>query len=70
MAEPVDDMREAEIMAAIQQYKAKIDAQRPRANPATAPHLRTDQTWNAAQLWASAMMDSLQQPGAPAQPSA
>ena len=28
MPEPVDDMRQAEIMAAIQQYKARIDAQR------------------------------------------
>jgi hypothetical protein len=69
MAEPIDDMREAEIMAVIQQHKAKIDAQRPRAQPATGPHLATDQTWNAAQLWASAMMDSLQQPGAPVQPT-
>src|ERR1700735_658559 len=33
MPEPIDDMREAEIMAAIQQYKAKIDSQRPRAHP-------------------------------------
>src|SRR5580704_19361945 len=50
MQEPVDDMREAEIMAAIQQYKAKIDSQRPRAHPATGPHPATneprDQTWN------------------------
>ena len=41
MPEPVDDMRQAEIMAAIQQYKAKIDTQRPRAHPATGPHLAT-----------------------------
>src|SRR5271168_4036378 len=63
MQEPVDDMREAEIMAAIQQYKAKIDSQRPRAHPTTGPHLPTDQTWNP-ELWASAMIDSLQQRGA------
>src|SRR6202795_3005246 len=68
MPEPVDDMRQAEIMAAIQQYKAKIDAQRPRAHPATGPHLPPDQTWDP-ELWASAMLDSLQQPGAPVQPS-
>jgi hypothetical protein len=68
MPEPIDDMREAEIMAAIQQYNAKIDAQRPRAHPATAPHLPTDPTWNP-QLWASAMLDSLQHPGTPVQPS-
>ena len=37
-------MREAEIMAVIQQAKAKIDTQRPRAHPATGPHLATDQT--------------------------
>ena len=66
--EPIDDMREAEIMAVIQQAKAKIDTQRPRAHPATAPHLATDQTWDA-HLWASAMMDSLQQPAAPVQPA-
>ena len=35
MQEPVDDMRQPEIMAAIQQYKAKIDSQRPR--PPTQP---------------------------------
>jgi hypothetical protein len=68
MAEPVDDMREAEIMAAIQQYKAKIDSQRPRAHPATGPHLPAAQRWNP-QLWASAMLDSLQQPASPVQPS-
>ena len=68
MPEPIDDMRQAEIMAAIQQYKAKIDSQRPRAHPATGPHLATDQTWDP-ELWASAMMNSLQQPGAPVQPS-
>jgi hypothetical protein len=39
MAEPIDDMREAEIMAVIQQHKANINSQRPRANPVTAPHL-------------------------------
>jgi hypothetical protein len=55
-------------MAAIQQYKAKIDTQRPRAHPSNGPDLPTDQTWNA-QLWASAMLDSLQQPGAPVQSS-
>jgi hypothetical protein len=73
MPDPVDDMREAEIMAATQQYKAKIDAQRPRAHPATGPHLATNeprgQTWDP-ELWASAMLDSLQHPGAPVQPSA
>jgi hypothetical protein len=68
MPEPIDDMREAEIMAAIQQHKANVNTQRPRANPAAAPHLATDQTWNP-QLWASAMIESLQQPAAPAQPS-
>ena len=68
MPEPIDDMRQAEIMAAIQQHKAKVNAQRPRAHPATGPHLAPDQAWNP-QLWASAMLDSLQQPSAPVQPS-
>jgi hypothetical protein len=68
MAEPVDDMRQAEIMAAIQQFKAKIDAQRPRGHPTPGPHLAPDQTWDP-ELWASAMLDSLQQQGAPIQPS-
>jgi hypothetical protein len=72
MPEPIDDMREAEIMAAIQQAKANINAQRPRAHPATGPHPATndprDQTWDP-QLWASAMIESLQHPGAPVQPS-
>jgi hypothetical protein len=68
MPEPIDDMRQAEIMAVIQQAKGKIDTQRPRAHPATGPHLATDQTWNP-ELWASAMLDSLQQPSAPVQPS-
>jgi hypothetical protein len=71
MPEPIDDMREAEIMAVIQQHKAKIDAQRPRVHPATAPHPTTnaapDQTWNP-ELWASAMINSLQQPAGPGQP--
>ena len=73
MPEPIDDMRQAEIMAAIQQYKAKIDSQRPRAHPATGPNPATndprDQAW-APELWASAMLDSLQQQAAPVQPSA
>src|SRR5271165_6949752 len=43
MQEPVDDMREAEIMAAIQQHQANINTQRPRAHPATSPHPATDQ---------------------------
>ncbi len=55
-------------MAVIQQAKAKIETQRPRAHPATGPHLATEKTSNA-QLWASAMLDSLQQPGAPVQSS-
>jgi hypothetical protein len=73
MAEPIDDMGQAEIMAAIQQYKAKIDSQLPRAHPATGPHPVTNDPRNPAwdpDLWASAMLDSLQQPGAPVQPSA
>ncbi len=61
-------MRQAEIMAAIQEYKAKIDSQRPRAHPAAGPHLAPDQTWDP-ELWATAMLNSLQQQGAPAQPS-
>ena len=72
MAEPVDDMRQAEIMAAIQEHKAKVDAQRPRVQPTAAPHLATnaapDQAWNP-ELWANAMLDSLQRQGAPVQPS-
>ncbi len=56
MAEPIDDMREAEIMAVIQQAKATINSQRPRANPANGPKLPTDQTWDP-QLWASAMIN-------------
>src|SRR5271154_6108082 len=43
MPEPIDDMREAEIMAAIQQYKAKIDSQRPRAHPTPGPHSATNE---------------------------
>ena len=66
-------MRQAEIMAAIQEHKAKVDAQRPRVQPtAAAPHLATnaapDQAWNP-ELWANAMLDSLQRQGAPVQPS-
>jgi hypothetical protein len=71
--EPIDDMREAEIMAAIQQAKANINNQRPRAHPATGPHPATtdprDQAWDP-QLWATAMINSLQHPAAPVQPSA
>ncbi len=61
-------MRQAEIMAAIQQFKAKIDTQRPRAHPATGPHLQADQTWDP-ELLASAMLNSLQKQGAPVQTS-
>jgi hypothetical protein len=72
MAEPIDDMREAEIMAVIQQHKAEVDAKRPRVHPATAPHPATnaapDQAWNP-ELWANAMINSLQQPAGPVQPS-
>ncbi len=44
MPEPIDDMRQAEIMAAIQEYTAKIDSQRPRAHPRRrpAPRARPD----------------------------
>ncbi len=72
MAEPIDDLREAEIMAVIQQAKATINSQRPRANPATAPHPATNDPRNPAwdpQLWATAMIESLQQHASPAQPS-
>jgi hypothetical protein len=72
MAEPIDDMQEAEIMAVIQQHKANINSQRPRANPAAVPHPATidprDPTWDP-QLWATAMIESLQQHAAPAQPA-
>jgi hypothetical protein len=72
MAEPIDDMREAEIMAVIEQAKATINSQRPHANPAAAPHPATndprDPAWDP-HLWASAMINSLQQPAAPVQPS-
>ena len=68
MAEPIDDMRQAEIMAAIQEYKAHVAAQRPRANPAAAPHLPPDQNWDP-QLWATAMIESLRQSAPAAQPS-
>jgi hypothetical protein len=72
MPEPVDDMRQAEIMAAIQEHKAKVDAQRPRVQPAAAPHLATnaapDQTWDP-ELWASAMINAMQQPAGAVQPS-
>ncbi len=68
MAEPIDDMREAEIMAVIQQHKSKIDTQRPRTHTAAATHPATDEARNA-ELWASAMLDSLRQPSAPVQPS-
>ncbi len=71
MPEPIDDMREAEIMAVIQQHKANINSQRPRANPATAPHPATandplNPNWDP-QLWATAMIESMQQHAAPAQ---
>ncbi len=70
--EPIDDMRQAEIMAVIQEHKAHAAAQRPHAHPTTAPHLATnaapDQTWNP-ELWANAMLNSLQHLGAPVQPS-
>ena len=33
MPEPIDDMRQAEIMAVTQQHKARIDAQRPAPTP-------------------------------------
>jgi len=46
--------------AAIQQYKAEIEPSAPR-QPATGPHLAPDQTWDPA-LWATAMINSLQQP--------
>jgi hypothetical protein len=73
MPEPIDDMREAEIMAVIQQAKATINNQRPRAHPVNAPHPvtndPTDPAWDP-HLWASAMIESLQQPAAPVQPSA
>jgi hypothetical protein len=61
MPDPVDDMRQAEIMAVIQQHNAKLDAQRPRPQPAAAPHPATDQTWDP-ELWATTMINSLQQP--------
>jgi hypothetical protein len=73
MVEPIDDMREAEIMAVIQQHKANINSQRPRANRVTAPHLAAandplNPNWDP-QLWATAMIESMQQHAAPSQPA-
>jgi hypothetical protein len=48
MQEPVDDMREVETMAAIQQAKAKIDTHCPRAYPATGPPLATERPRGSA----------------------
>ncbi len=66
--DPVDDMRQDEIMAAIQQYKADINNRRPRAHPAAAQHLPTDQI-SDPELWGRVMLGLLQQPGAPVPPS-
>jgi hypothetical protein len=67
MAEPIDDMRQAEIMAAIQQHKAKVNAQRPHTHPAATPHLAPDQTWDP-QLLAAAMINSLPSPALRSKP--
>jgi hypothetical protein len=59
--EPINDLPEAELKAAIEQVQAKIDTHRNRANPAT--HEERNK-----QLWASAMIDAMQQLGVAVQP--
>ena len=54
-------MPEAELKAAIEQAQAEIDTHRNRAHPAT--HEERNK-----QLWASAMIDSLNQLGVAVQP--
>ena len=61
MPEPVNDMTEAEVKAAIEQAQAEIDTHRHRARPET--HEERNK-----QLWASAMIDALNQLGVAVQP--
>jgi hypothetical protein len=59
--EPINDLQEAELKAAIEQAQAKIDIHRNRARPAT--HEERNK-----QLWASAMIDTLKELGVAVQP--
>jgi hypothetical protein len=59
--EPINDMPEAELKAAIEQAQAEIDTHRNRTRPET--HEERNK-----QLWASAMIDSLKQLGVAVQP--
>src|SRR5271157_947310 len=59
--EPINDMPEAELKAAIEQAQAEIDTHRNRARPAT--HEERNK-----QLWASAMIDTLKELGVAVQP--
>ncbi len=59
--EPINDMPEAELKAAIEQAQAEIDTHRNRARPET--HEERNK-----QLWASAMIDTLKELGVAVQP--
>jgi hypothetical protein len=68
MAEPVDDTRQAEIMAAIQQYKRRSTPNTPAPTPPPACISRQPRR-GTPNSGLSAMLDALQQQGAPVQPS-
>ncbi len=61
MPEPINDLQEPELKAAIEQAQAKIDTHRNRAHPPT--HEERNK-----KLWASAMIDALNQLGVAVQP--
>ena len=61
MPEPVNDLQDSELKAAIEQAQAKIDTHRNRAHPPT--HEERNK-----KLWAGAMIDALNQLGVAVQP--
>lgn len=68
MPEPLNDVQEADVAAAIEQAQAEIDAYRNRAHPAVVGTDAETHSELSKKLWAGAMMDTLKQLGIEVQP--
>jgi hypothetical protein len=68
MPDPVNDLREADVKAAIEQAQAKIDTYRNGAHSAATSADPATLDERSKRLWTGAMMDTLKQMGVPIQP--
>ena len=68
MPDPMVDLREADVKAAIEQAQAKIDTYRNGAHSAATSANPATLDERSKRLWTDAMMDTLKQMGVPIQP--